>query len=207
MVGSLLSNQSLKLSIADTIVLTHALPSTSQTSYDVLPQISQELLEKPLDKSDNLRMLMDMNGAICEVVTGVCVGQSPSSCLSTSESDMDFHPVYPVIYSPGYTLKWVPASWLRVSALTASRRSIDERTLVYFADNPEHLIQAYVDSGEGIDRAGGFAIQVVLLLWQFEKLTDCDRVWEVFWSARLKETIKMSLDSLPLHSSSFLKCS
>ena len=44
-----------------------------------------------------------------------------------------------------------------------SRRSIDERTLVHFADNPEHLIQAYVDSGEGIDRAGGFAIQVVLL--------------------------------------------
>jgi len=44
-----------------------------------------------------------------------------------------------------------------------SRRSIDERTLVYFADNPEYLIQAYVDSGEGIDRAGGFAIQVVLL--------------------------------------------
>ncbi len=39
-------------------------------------------------------------------------------------------------------------------------RSIDERTLVYFADNPKHVVEAYVESGEGIDRAGGFAIQV-----------------------------------------------
>ncbi|KAL9709010.1 hypothetical protein Ac2012v2_007826 [Leucoagaricus gongylophorus] len=134
---------------ADTIVLTHALPSTSQTSYTVLPQINQELLEKPLNRSDNLRMLMDMNGGVCEVVTGVCVGQLPSSYLSTSESNiyMFSHVAYPVIYSPGYTIK-----------------SIDERTLVYFADNPEYLIQAYVDSGEGVDRAGGFAIQVVLPL-------------------------------------------
>jgi septum formation protein len=39
-------------------------------------------------------------------------------------------------------------------------RSIDERTLVYFSDNPQHVVKAYVESGEGIDRAGGFAIQV-----------------------------------------------
>ena len=39
-------------------------------------------------------------------------------------------------------------------------RSIDERSLVYFSDNPHHLLEAYVENGEGIDRAGGFAIQV-----------------------------------------------
>lgn len=50
---------------------------------------------------------------------------------------------YPILTSPGYRT-----------------RSIDERTLVYVADNPRHLIDAYVESGEGIDRAGGFAIQV-----------------------------------------------
>ena len=37
---------------------------------------------------------------------------------------------------------------------------MDERSLVYFADNPTHLLEAYADSGEGVDRAGGFAIQV-----------------------------------------------
>ena len=37
---------------------------------------------------------------------------------------------------------------------------MEERTLVHFTDNPVSLLEAYVDSGEGIDRAGGFAIQV-----------------------------------------------
>jgi len=108
---------------ADTVVLTHAQPFTSQTSYSVLPDIHQELLEKPTSKTDNLRMLLDMNGGVCEVVTGVSI-------------------VYPVLTSPGYDIK-----------------SIDERSLVYFSDNPRHLLEAYVENGEGIDRAGGFAIQ------------------------------------------------
>ncbi|KAF4613442.1 hypothetical protein D9613_008148 [Agrocybe pediades] len=108
---------------ADTVVLTHAQPVTSDTSYSLLPDTHQELLEKPSSKEDNLRMLMDLNGNVCEVVTGVVV-------------------IYPVLQSPGYMIK-----------------SIDERSLVYFADNPQHIVDAYVESGEGIDRAGGFAIQ------------------------------------------------
>ncbi|TFK61954.1 Maf/Ham1, partial [Pluteus cervinus] len=105
---------------ADTVVFTHAQPLTSEISYSMLPGAAQELLEKPKDKEDNLRMLLDMNGQVCEVVTGLSVA-------------------YPVLTAPGYNIK--------------------HRTLVYFADNPEHIVQAYVDSGEGIDRAGGFAIQ------------------------------------------------
>jgi septum formation protein len=38
--------------------------------------------------------------------------------------------------------------------------SLEERSLVYFPDNAPNLLRAYVDSGEGIDRAGGFAVQV-----------------------------------------------
>ncbi|KAG6834167.1 hypothetical protein H0H93_011459 [Arthromyces matolae] len=98
-------------------------PSTSDVSYSVLPSADQELLEKPRSKEDNLRMLLDLNGGVCEVVTGVTV-------------------VYPVLTAPGYMI-----------------RSIDERTLVYFSDNPHHVVEAYVENGEGIDRAGGFAIQ------------------------------------------------
>ncbi|KAF8800277.1 Maf-like protein [Phlegmacium glaucopus] len=108
---------------ADTVVLTHAQPITSDTAYSMLPDVNQELLEKPSSKEDNLRMLLDLNGGVCEVVTGVVV-------------------VYPILVAPGYAV-----------------RSIDERTLVYFADNPRHIIEAYIESGEGIDRAGGFAIQ------------------------------------------------
>ncbi|KAJ6611150.1 inosine triphosphate pyrophosphatase-like protein [Mycena sp. CBHHK59/15] len=94
---------------ADTVVLSHTLPSTSQTSYSVLPE---ELLERPSSKEDNL------------LVTSVVV-------------------VYPILTSPGYMI-----------------RSIDERSLVYFADNPRELLESYVESGEGLNVAGGFAIQV-----------------------------------------------
>ncbi|KAJ7675849.1 inosine triphosphate pyrophosphatase-like protein [Mycena polygramma] len=108
---------------ADTVVLTHPSPTTSQTSYEVLPEVGRELLEKPASKEDNFRMLLDLNGGVCEVVTGLVI-------------------VYPVLTSPGYNIK-----------------SIDERSLVYFADNPRELIEAYVESGEGLSVAGGFAIQ------------------------------------------------
>jgi Maf-like protein len=37
--------------------------------------VQQELLEKPENKADNLRMLQDLNGNVCEVVTGVSLGE------------------------------------------------------------------------------------------------------------------------------------
>ena len=35
-----------------------------------------------------------------------------------------------------------------------------ESTTVKFGDNPAEILKAYIKCGEGIDRAGGFAIQV-----------------------------------------------
>ena len=66
---------------ADTVVFTHAQPVTSDTSYLVLPDINQELLEKPTLKEDNLRMLLDLNGGVCEVVTGLVVGAGGDQIL------------------------------------------------------------------------------------------------------------------------------
>ena len=69
------------------MVLTHAPEASSNISQSVftsaLGPTPQEILEKPRDKADNLRMLMDLNGSVCEVVTGVTV-------------------IYPVLQSPGY---------------------------------------------------------------------------------------------------------
>ncbi|OCH89585.1 Maf/Ham1 protein [Obba rivulosa] len=107
---------------ADTVVLTHASPGISSAPF-MDGAGPQEVLEKPASAEDNLRMLLDINGGVCEVVTGVSV-------------------VFPVLEAPGYKIK-----------------SIDERTLVYFADSPRHVLEAYVASGEGLDRAGGFAVQ------------------------------------------------
>lgn len=47
-----------------------------------------DVLEKPLDKVDHLRMLSDLNGEVCEVVTGVTL-------------------VYPVLQAPGYQIVYV----------------------------------------------------------------------------------------------------
>jgi septum formation protein len=35
----------------------------------------QQILEKPDSKVENLRMLLDLNGKVCEVVTGVSLGE------------------------------------------------------------------------------------------------------------------------------------
>lgn len=73
---------------------------------------TQELLEKPLDKTDNLRMLLDMNGGICEVVTGVTVGafhNTPMPYTDDAQADPLCAPaVYPVLEAPGYKIKYVP---------------------------------------------------------------------------------------------------
>ena len=50
--------------------------------------------------------------------------------------------VLPTLTSPGY-----------------QSHSLSESTDVYFADSPPELLEAYIASGEGLDRAGGFAIQ------------------------------------------------
>jgi len=108
---------------ADTVVLTKPTYGQDYLHDSLLPQSRPQILEKPISKGDNLRMLLDLNGGACEVVTGVSL-------------------VYPVMTAPGYEI-----------------RSLEERTMVHFSDNPLSILEAYVDSGEGIDRAGGFAVQ------------------------------------------------
>mgnify|MGYP002715464876 CR=1 FL=1 len=50
--------------------------------------------------------------------------------------------VHPILAAPGFKV-----------------RTVAERTEVHFADTPHDVLRAYVASGEGADRAGGFAIQ------------------------------------------------
>ena len=60
---------------ADTVVLTHPPPTLSSTPYSELPGFRPEVLEKPISRDDNLRMLLDLNGSRCEAVTGVSIGK------------------------------------------------------------------------------------------------------------------------------------
>jgi hypothetical protein len=72
--------------LADTVVLTHHAPPASDVAPSFFADEMPDIFEKPRDKADNLRMLLDLNGASCEVVTGVSV-------------------VYPVLQAPGYDIK------------------------------------------------------------------------------------------------------
>jgi Maf-like protein len=87
---------------ADTVVLTHAQPVSSEVAYSELPNVRQELLEKPEDKPDNLRMLQDLNGSVCEVVTGVSLGELIILLLPTGAK------LTLISYSvPSFDLPWV----------------------------------------------------------------------------------------------------
>ena len=158
---------------ADTVVFTHAQPITSDMAYSMLPDVNQELLEKPSSKEDNLRMLLDLNGGVCEVVTGLVVGaifylfytgKAGLIILNIWTMFLFFFSSVPYSCGPGIRRQVrlflsAPSGFNNWTSFLFIR-SIDERTLVYFADNPRHILEAYIESGEGIDRAGGFAIQV-----------------------------------------------
>ena len=60
--------------LADTIVLSHHVSPASLVHEDSLTERRPDILEKPQSKADNLRMLLELNGGACEVVTGVTLG-------------------------------------------------------------------------------------------------------------------------------------
>lgn len=60
------------------------------------------ILEKPDTREENLRMLQELNGKSCEVVTGVTVRKQ----ISIERSSISKHiSVFPVITAPGYKLQ------------------------------------------------------------------------------------------------------
>jgi septum formation protein len=103
-----------------------------------------------------------MSGRQCEVVTGVTIGLFLSLAWLSQRSNS----VIPTVEAPGYKLQSISCSTLvqfyenTVSFTTPVRRES--------ADSQPQMIKAYVESGEGEDRAGGFAIQVSFILRPIE---------------------------------------
>ncbi|MBW0516490.1 hypothetical protein O181_056205 [Austropuccinia psidii MF-1] len=104
---------------ADTVIQTF-LPGSDQ-----FPKI----LEKPTSPEDHLFMLEELfnlpHEAKIEAVSGIAI-------------------VYPILTSPGYTVK-----------------TIAETSRIWFGDVGRDTLIAYVQQGEGIDRAGGISIEGV----------------------------------------------
>ena len=87
---------------------------------DTIVYIGGEIIGKPKDEKDAVRILRKLSGNTHWVYTGVAVVDASSG-----------------------------------------KNSVDvEKTAVTFREIPEGEIQAYVDSGEPLDKAGGYAIQM-----------------------------------------------
>lgn len=92
-------------------------PATPVLGADTIVVVSGEVLGKPADREDAVRMLRRLSGTTHEVVTAVALALGP-----------------------------------RVEVAS-------DRTTVWFRRLSEAEIQAYVDSGEPMDKAGAYAIQ------------------------------------------------
>jgi septum formation protein len=83
-------------------VFTHALPSTT---LEMALGTRQELLEKPISKADHVRMLQDLNGNVCEVVTGVSLGERWHTFTRETGANGVLFLVFPVLTAPGYATR------------------------------------------------------------------------------------------------------
>ncbi len=90
---------------------------------DTVVHLDGQILEKPADADDAVRMLTALSGRAHEVLTGVAL-------LYRSEGGAE------------------PEEKLFV-----------ERTIVHFAEVPREAIEAYVRTGEPMDKAGSYGIQ------------------------------------------------
>mgnify|MGYP002718995584 CR=1 FL=1 len=128
----------------------------------ILGGTNPAILEKPSSKGDQLDMLESYRGADVRVATGVTLGETlfvsglTHSCGTRTEIS-PLIAVQPQLATPGYSCTSLVVT-SKVSAVTTrtSSRSLTDTVSegqVVFAENSPTLLNAYVESGEGIDRS------------------------------------------------------
>lgn len=109
---------------------------------DTVVVLDQQILNKPLDEQDALRMLRLLSGRVHQVITGVCL-------------------VNPVVRSHSMVLK-APRASAPYATLRVDDRELliaSETTFVTMSEISETEIREYVSTGEPMDKAGAYAIQ------------------------------------------------
>jgi septum formation protein len=102
---------------------------------DTVVTIDEAILGKPANDNDAARMLRMLSGKVHRVITGVCVVRSANFDV------------------PG------------VNDVTAEIKTAAETTLVTMNEISEGEIQAYIATGEPMDKAGAYAIQGMASRW------------------------------------------
>ena len=136
---------------------------------DTVVVVDGTILGKPTDREDAARMLRLLSGRVHEVITGVCVVRPARERGSGASVTGDQWPVasatpvascqLPVVSENPDNLrhKLEPESW--------RLRTASETTLVTMCELSEEEIQAYVATGEPMDKAGAYAIQGIASRW------------------------------------------
>lgn len=107
---------------------------------DTIVVVDDEILGKPRDQADAMRMLRLLSGRTHQVVTGVCLMGSP---LRTANQKLT-------------------TEFTEVAEFKDTR---SETTLVTMLPVTEEDIRSYIASGEPMDKAGAYAIQGIASRW------------------------------------------
>jgi septum formation protein len=113
---------------------------------DTIVVVDDAILGKPRDAADAARMLRLLSGRVHRVITGVCLvkpvlsGQYSVASMKVAGGDED-------------------------TDKNRELTSTSEITLVTMSEISEEEIQAYVASGEPMDKAGAYAIQGMAARW------------------------------------------
>jgi septum formation protein len=109
---------------------------------DTVVVLDEQILNKPVDVEDAVRMLRLLSGRVHQVITGVCL-------------------VSPVLGPPS-SLIAEPQARASYAVLRADDRELlvaSETTSVTMSDISESEIREYASTGEPMDKAGAYAIQ------------------------------------------------
>ncbi|XP_076021780.1 putative bifunctional dTTP/UTP pyrophosphatase/methyltransferase protein [Genypterus blacodes] len=127
------------LEVATRMLTKHLKTPDIVIGADTIVSVDGLILEKPMDKQDAYRMLSRLSGKEHSVFTGVaivaCKEKTRKSNVNTSD-------------------------W-RVEGTEYEIISFYEETKVKFSDLSEEMLWEYINSGEPMDKAGGYGIQAL----------------------------------------------
>ena len=138
---------------------------------DTVVVVDGTILGKPTDPEDAARMLRRLSGRVHEVITGVCIVGPGARGQGSAASGQGLV----VSDAAPLTSEQTDRASVKVDALrtdnselkTENRevRAASETTLVTMCELSEEEIQAYVATGEPMDKAGAYAIQGIASRW------------------------------------------
>lgn len=122
-------------------------PQDQVLGADTIVVVDNTILGKPADGEDAARMLRMLSGRVHQVITGVCTVRA--TCADATGTDR--------------VNQQLPARQLKTDNRELTTAS--ETTLVTMSAISEDEIQAYVATGEPMDKAGAYAIQGMASRW------------------------------------------